>query len=68
MTAKRKPEEIRRDMERTRVELASSVEVLAERMREAADWRAHIYAHRYKVLAVAFAVGFIAGRVGVRRG
>lgn len=57
----RTPEEIRRNIEATRHELASSVEVLGSRVRQLTDWRRQLREHRSAALAAAFVTGFVVG-------
>ena len=57
----RSPEEIQHSIERTRRELASSVEELRVKVKVLTDWRRQINEHRTAALVGAAALGFIVG-------
>ena len=58
----RSPQEIRGSIERTRGELAQSVEDLRTKMRVMTDWRRQIEEHRTAAIAAGAVVGFLVGR------
>ena len=71
--ATRSPEEIRTSIERSRRDLAVSVEDLRAKVQSLTDWRRQVREHRTTVIigvtVVGFAVGgVIAARLGRRRG
>ncbi|HEX2436500.1 MAG TPA: DUF3618 domain-containing protein [Solirubrobacterales bacterium] len=57
----RSADEIRRDVETRRGELAGSVEMLRRRMTELTDWRRQVREHREELIAGAAIAGFVAG-------
>ena len=57
----RTPDEIQHSIERTRRELASSVEELRVKVKVLTDWRRQINEHRTAALVGAAALGFIVG-------
>ena len=57
----RTSEEIRADIERQRLELGSSVEVLRTRVGELTDWRRQVDEHRRELTIAAGVVGFLVG-------
>ena len=57
----RTPEEIQHSIERTRRELAHSVDELRVKVKVLTDWRRQINEHRTAALVGAAAVGFIVG-------
>lgn len=57
----RKPEEIRRSLEVTRTELASSLDELRAKVRELADWRRQLAENRTAALVGAAVAGFVIG-------
>ena len=61
MSAARTPEEIRRSIEANRAELALAVDTLRGEVTKAADWRAHLRAHRKEVVIGAAVAGFVIG-------
>ena len=63
----RSPQEIRGSIERTRDELAQSVEDLRVKMRVMTDWRRQLDEHRTAAIAVGSAVGFLVGRRLLKR-
>ena len=63
----RSPQEIRGSIERTRDELAQSVEDLRVKMRVMTDWRRQLDEHRTAAIAVGAAVGFLVGRRLLKR-
>ena len=63
----RSPQEIRGSIERTRGELAASVEELRVKMHVMTDWRRQIDEHRTAAIAVAAVAGFLVGRRLLRR-
>lgn len=70
MPATRTPEEIRRDIERNRKELAGSLVVLRNEVTELTDWRRHLRDNQQNAMIAAAVTGFvigggIAGVVGV---
>jgi uncharacterized protein DUF3618 len=58
----RSPQEIRGSIERTRGELAQSVEDLRTKMRVMTDWRRQIEEHRTAAIAAGAVAGFLIGR------
>ena len=58
----RSPEEIRHSIERTRIELAGSVEELRAKVGVLTDWRRQLSEHRTAAIVAAAAVGFLVGR------
>jgi hypothetical protein len=63
----RSPQEIRGSIERTRGELAQSVEDLRVKMRVMTDWRRQLEEHRTAAIVVGAAAGFLIGRRLLRR-
>jgi transposase-like protein len=64
----RSPAEIRRDIDRKRLELGSSVEALRRRVNELTDWRRQAEEHKQQLILGAAAVGFAIGvRAMMRR-
>jgi hypothetical protein len=63
----RSPQEIRGSIERTRGELAQSVEDLRVKMRVITDWRRQLDEHRTAAIAVGAVAGFLIGRKLFRR-
>ncbi len=63
----RSPQEIRGSIERTRGELAQSVEDLRTKMRVMTDWRRQIEEHRTAAIAVGAVAGFLIGRKLLKR-
>jgi Protein of unknown function (DUF3618) len=63
----RSPQEIRGSIERTRGELAQSVEDLRTKMRVLTDWRRQLEEHRTAAIAVGAVAGFVIGRRLLRR-
>ena len=63
----RSPLEIRGSIERTRGELAQSVEDLRVKMRVMTDWRRQLEEHRTAAIAVGAVGGFLIGRRLLRR-
>jgi hypothetical protein len=63
----RSPQEIRGSIQRTRGELAASVEELRVKMHVMTDWRRQVDEHRTAVIAVATVAGFLVGRRLLRR-
>jgi hypothetical protein len=61
MSAQRSPEEIRASIEANRAELAVAVESLRGEVTKAADWRAHLRAHKREVIIGAAVAGFVVG-------
>jgi hypothetical protein len=57
----RSPEEIRGSIERTRHELAVSVEQLRTKVQALTDWRRQVNEHRTAVIVGATVVGFAVG-------
>ena len=57
----RSAEQIRRDVETRRGELAGSVELLRRRVGELTDWRSHLREHRDELIAAAAITGFVVG-------
>ena len=55
--------EIRRDIERTRVELSHSVDALRSRVGELTDWRGQLRAHRRELVIGAAVAGFVVGGI-----
>jgi Protein of unknown function (DUF3618) len=63
----RSPQEIRGSIERTRGELAQSVEDLRTKMRVMTDWRRQIEEHRTAAIAAGAVAGFLIGRKLLKR-
>ena len=63
----RSPEQIRNDMERTRGELSTSVDMLRNRVAELTDWRGQLRQHQDQIVAGAAVVGFAVGALLVAR-
>ena len=63
----RSPDEIRHSIERTRLELAGSVEDLRAKVHVLTDWRRQLAEHRTAAMVAAAAVGFVVGRRLFRR-
>jgi len=64
----RTPAEIRRDIDRKRLELGGSVEALRHRVNELTDWRRQAEEHKQQLIVGAAAVGFLVGvRAMMRR-
>lgn len=63
----RSPQEIRGSIERTRGELAASVEELRVKMHVLTDWRRQLEEHRTAAIAMASVAGFLVGRRLLRR-
>jgi hypothetical protein len=61
MSAPRSPEEIRASIEANRAELAVAVETVRGEVTKAADWRAHLRAHKREVIIGAAVAGFVVG-------
>jgi Protein of unknown function (DUF3618) len=59
--ATRSPEEIRGSIERTRRDLAVSVEQLRTKVQALTDWRRQVSEHRTAVIVGATVVGFAVG-------
>jgi hypothetical protein len=57
----RSPNQIRRDVEARRGELAGSVELLRRRFGELTDWRRQVREHRSELIAGAAIAGFVVG-------
>lgn len=57
----RSPAEIRRDIDRKRLELGSSVEALRHRVNELTDWRRQAEEHKQQLIVGAAAIGFLIG-------
>ncbi len=57
----RTPLEIRADIERTREELGSSVEMLRTKVGELTDWRRQIREHQTQIVTGAAVAGFLVG-------
>jgi hypothetical protein len=57
----RSSDQIRRDVELRRGELASSVELLRRRVGELTDWRRQLREHRTELVAGAAIAGFVVG-------
>jgi hypothetical protein len=57
----RSSDQIRRDVELRRGELAGSVELLRRRVGELTDWRRHLREHRTEIVAGAAVAGFVVG-------
>ncbi len=57
----RSAEQIRRDVETRRGELAGSVELLRRRVGELTDWRGQLREHRDELIAAAAVAGFVVG-------
>lgn len=63
----RSPAEIRRDIDRKRLELGSSVEALRYRVNELTDWRRQAEEHKQQLIIGAAAVGFVIGMRAMMR-
>jgi hypothetical protein len=61
MPAERSSQEIRRSIQTARSDLTSSVEDLQTKVREIADWRAHLRRNPRLALGGAAAAGFLLG-------
>jgi hypothetical protein len=61
LPANRTPEQIRRDIEATRQDLAFSVNDLRAKVGQIADWRRHLVENRQAALIGAAAAGFVIG-------
>jgi hypothetical protein len=59
--ATRSPEEIQLSIERTRRELATSVDELRTKVKVLTDWRRQINEHRTAAIVGAVALGFVVG-------
>ena len=59
--ATRSPEEIRGSIERTRHDLAVSVEALRGKVHALTDWRRQVSQHRTPVIVGATVIGFAVG-------
>jgi hypothetical protein len=59
--ATRSPEEIRGSIERTRHDLAVSVEALRSKVHALTDWRRQVNEHRTAVVVGATVIGFAVG-------
>jgi hypothetical protein len=57
----RSSDQIRRDVELRRNELAGSVELLRRRVGELTDWRRQLREHRTEIVAGAAIAGFVVG-------
>jgi hypothetical protein len=57
----RTSDQIRRDVEARRGELAGSVDVLRRRVTELTDWRRQVREHRDELIAGAAVAGFVVG-------
>jgi hypothetical protein len=57
----RSPLQIRADIERTRVELGHSVELLRNRVGELTDWRRQVREHQSQIVTGAAVAGFVIG-------
>jgi len=57
----RSSDQIRRDVEVRRGELAGSVELLRRRVTELSDWRRQVREHRTELVAGAAIAGFVVG-------
>ncbi len=57
----RSAEEIRRDIDRQRQQLGTSVEALRGRVNELTDWRRQAREHKRELIIGAAAVGFLVG-------
>ena len=60
----RSPERIRQDIERTRAELADTVQALRVEVARTVDWREWVRRHPAPLLIGAFTLGFILGPRG----
>jgi len=60
-TPGRSSDQIRRDVEARRGELAGSVELLRRRVTELTDWRRQVREHRNEIVAGAAIAGFVVG-------
>lgn len=63
----RSPQEIKGSIERTRAELANSVDELRVKWTAMTDWRRQVSEHRTAAIVTAAAVGFLVGRRLLRR-
>jgi len=64
----RSSEQIRRDIDRQRQELGTSVEALRGRVTELTDWRRQVEDHKQQLIIGAAAIGFAIGvRAMLRR-
>jgi antitoxin (DNA-binding transcriptional repressor) of toxin-antitoxin stability system len=63
----RTSQEIRANIEDTRVELGRSVELLRSRVAELTDWRRHVREHRNELIAGAAVAGFVIGGIAALR-
>jgi transposase-like protein len=64
----RSPAEIRRDIDRKRLELGGSVEALRHRVNELTDWRRQAEEHKQQLIIGVAAIGFLVGaRAMLRR-
>lgn len=63
----RSAEQIRRDIELQRGELASSVEALRSRVGELTDWRRQVREHREQLIVGAAVAGFVIGGIAALR-
>jgi hypothetical protein len=59
--AGRSADQIRRDVEARRGQLAGSVDLLRRRMGELTDWRRQVREHRTELVAGAAIAGFVVG-------
>jgi hypothetical protein len=59
--ATRSPEEIRGSIERTRHDLAVSVDALRTKVQSLTDWRRQVSEHRTAVIVSATVIGFAVG-------
>jgi Protein of unknown function (DUF3618) len=59
--ATRSPEEIRNSIERSRRDLAVSVDDLRTKVQQLTDWRRQVGEHRTTVIVGATVVGFVVG-------
>ncbi|HWB69290.1 MAG TPA: DUF3618 domain-containing protein [Solirubrobacterales bacterium] len=59
----RSSQEIRRDIDRQRVEFGHSVEALRGRVTELTDWRRQVREHRRELIVGAAAAGFLIGGI-----
>lgn len=57
----RSAEEIRRDIELQRQQLAGSVEALRGKVNELTDWRSQVREHREQIITGAAIAGFVVG-------
>lgn len=63
----RTADQIRRDVEVRRSQLAGSVELLRTRVTELTDWRRQVREHRRELLIGAAVAGFAVGLLAMRR-